>query len=225
MVPNKANDYTVLGIQKIFEHINNFDYEEAFYLSSQIMEKQDNGDTLFHEWVKSLVEFYSCNKKDTAIKLLEKIKPDVIENEIHFRIVNSLMNFYREIKDKDNFMKYRKILYLNLHKIKDKEFLVKVMYNISNGFYTFRDYDRALEYAENSIEIAKNGNVFNIFFSLAFMIKIMCLFYLGRTLEAESLKEIFLDYLKVVGNVNHKDYLENALEEFYNLKRRELVKC
>jgi len=215
---NKANDNTVIMIQTIFDHINNFEYAEAFFVSSEIMERNEQGDQLFHEWVKSLTEFFTCNKKYEAISLLERIKPDVIENEIHFRIINSLVDFYREVGDKENFLKYKNKIYPEIGKVKNAELKHKIVYNIANGFYTFEDYKKTLRYIEESIAIARENNVFNIFYSLCFMVKIMCLFYLDETEKAENLKSVFESYIEITGNLKHKEYLEKAIIRYHERK-------
>ncbi len=225
MVSNKANDDLVVKIQKIFDNIKNFNYEEAFFLSCEIMERNENGDQLFHEWVKSLVEFYSCNKRDNAIKFLEKIRPTKLENEIHFRIVNSLMCFYREIGNKKDFIKYKKIIYSYIDKVENVELKHKIIYNIANGFYTFKDYEKALEYSDESIAIGREKGIFNMDFSLSIMVKIMSLFYLGKHKEGHELKEMLINYLEVTGNINHKSYLEKALERFYEKEGCKGEKC
>ncbi|WP_432408196.1 hypothetical protein [Wukongibacter sp. M2B1] len=214
MGSNRANDNTVIMIQTIFDHINNFEYAEAFLVSSEIMERNEQGDQLFHEWVKSLTEFFTCNKRYEAISLLERIKPDVIENEIHFRIINSLVDFYREVEDEENFLKYKNKIYPEISKLKNTELKHKIVYNIANGFYTFQNYKEALRYIEESIDIARENNLFTIFYSLCFMVKIMCLFYLDEPEKADDLKSVFESYLDIIGNLKHKEYLEKAIRRF-----------
>ncbi|WP_432406374.1 hypothetical protein [Wukongibacter sp. M2B1] len=41
---NKANDKTVITIRAIFDHINSFEYAEAFFVSYEIMERNEQGD-------------------------------------------------------------------------------------------------------------------------------------------------------------------------------------
>lgn len=218
---SKTNDSMILNIQKIFKYLNQFEYEEAFLLSSKIMERKDSGDQLFHEWVKSLAEFYSCNNKKTAIQLLEKIKPNKLENEIHFRIINSLMGFYIEIEDEQNFLKYKEELNSNLHILDNNDLLVIILGNISNGYYVFKNYTKSLEYCEQTIKIMQTNKIFDFKFSKIIMIKIMNLLYLGKVEKAQNLQEDFETFLKITNNLSDKEYLVRAIKKFKEVENNE----
>ncbi|WDV44756.1 hypothetical protein PV797_14685 [Clostridiaceae bacterium M8S5] len=208
------NDKTILNIQEIFKYIHHFRYEEAFLLSSKIMERNDSGDQLFHEWVKSLAEFFSCKNQKTAIQLLEKIKPKNIENDIHFRIINSLMCFYIEAKDRRGFFKYMKSLNTSLHILDNDDLMIKILCNFANGFYEFKSYKEALIYCEKTITIAQKNRSFGINFSLVIMIKIMCLLYLGEATKANKLKKEFEVFAILTNNKSDIKYLQDNLKKF-----------
>ncbi|WDV46563.1 hypothetical protein PV797_02430 [Clostridiaceae bacterium M8S5] len=209
------SDNTVLNIQEVFNLIQNYKYEEAFLLSSQIMKRSDSGDQLFHEWVKALAEFYSCDKKETAIDLLEKVKPQKIENEIHFRIINSLMGFYIEIGDEQNFLKYKEKLILNLHLLNISEVIIIILGNIGNGYYEFKDYSNSLDFCNKTIAVAQKHYLFDFRFFKIMMIKIMNLFYLGKSEEAIELKKDFESLLKLADKMNLKKYLDKSMNNYY----------
>ncbi|WP_066501961.1 hypothetical protein [Abyssisolibacter fermentans] len=211
----KVNDNMILNVKEIFRLIHNFQYEEAFLLSSEIMERKDNGDQLFHEWVKALAEFFTYGNKNTAIKLLEEIKPNKLENEIQFRIINSLMCFYIEIGNEQAFLKYKKEINSNLHKLDSEELLVKIMCNFTNGYYEFKNYKKSLEYSEKSIKIAQKYRLFGFNFSLLLIIKIMSLLYLGEITKAKNLKKDYETFLKITNTISDKKYLEKTLKIFY----------
>lgn len=213
---SNVNDETILSIKRIFNYIQNYQYEEAFFLSSKIIERKDNGDQLFHEWVKALAEFFSCNNKETAIQLLERIKPDKLENEIHFRIINSLMSFYIEIGNESNFLKYEEVLSSNLYKLDNSdELLARIFGNFSNGYYELKNYKKSLEYCEKAINIAQKYRFFNLNFSIIIMIKIMNLFYLGEIEKAQNLKKDFESFLKLTNHLSDIEYLDKAIVKFY----------
>lgn len=212
----KVNDEAILNIQEIFRHIHHLQYEEAFFLSSIIIERKDNGDQLFHEWIKSLTEFYSCNKKDTAIQLLEKIKPNKLENEVHFKIINSLMCFYIETGYEQEFLKYKEVLSSNLHNLKSEEFLIKIMCNFCNGLYEFKYYKKSLEYCEKSIKIAQKNRLFDFDFSKIMMIKIMDLLYLGEMKKAKNLRNDFETFIKMTNNTSDMELLEKCMKIYKN---------
>ncbi|WDV44429.1 hypothetical protein PV797_12920 [Clostridiaceae bacterium M8S5] len=210
---SSINDKVIVDIQEIFNCIKNYKYEEAFLLSSMIIERSDSGDQLFHEWVKSLAEFYSCNKKDTAIQLLEKIKPEKIENIIHFRIINTLLSFSIEIGNKTNFLKYYKLLKANMNKLHDDDELhVSITSNFANGFYEFECYEKSLEYCDIAISIAQKNRYFGRPFSISIMIKIVNLFKIGKTIEAKNLKNDFEVFLKITNNKKDIFILNNVLK-------------
>ncbi|WDV46844.1 hypothetical protein PV797_03890 [Clostridiaceae bacterium M8S5] len=209
-----ANDNTVINIQNIFNLIQYGKFEEAFLLSSQTMTRGDCGDQLFHEWVKSLAEFYSCKNKKTAIQLLEKIKPDKLENEIHFRIINSLMSFYGDIKDEHNFILYKEKLESILPSITSYDLKFRILVNISNGYYDIKNYKKSLNYCEKSICIAQKHMIFDFKFCNVVMIKIMNLFYLGETEKANDLKMDFTTFLRLTNNLYVNKYLDKALDKF-----------
>ncbi|WP_066501965.1 hypothetical protein [Abyssisolibacter fermentans] len=210
----KANDEAILNIQEIFRHIHHLQYEEAFFLSSVIIERKDNGDQLFHEWIKALTEFYSCNKKNTAIQLLEKIKPNKLENEIHFKIINSLMCFYIETGYEKEFFKYKEVLSSNLHNLKSEEFLIKIMCNFCNGLYEFKYYKKSLEYCGKSIEISQKHRLFDFDFSKIIMIKILNLLYLGEITKAKNQKNDFETFLKITNNISDMELLEKCIKKY-----------
>ncbi|WDV44996.1 hypothetical protein PV797_15920 [Clostridiaceae bacterium M8S5] len=203
-----VSDDTVLIIQEVFNLIKKNNYEDAFFLSSQVMKREDKGDQLFHEWVKSLTEFYACDKKKTAIELLEKVKPKKPENEIHFRIFNTLIIFYAQTEDYENFIKNTEIFLANYHLLKDGELLIKIFSNICNGYYDFEEYKKSLEYCEKNIKIAQEYKIFDARYFKTIMIKIMDLYYLGEKADALELKENFDDFLKITDNLFIKDYID-----------------
>ncbi|WDV47614.1 hypothetical protein PV797_07995 [Clostridiaceae bacterium M8S5] len=212
---SNLSDNNVLNIQEVFNLIQSYKYEEAFLLSSQIMKRGEDGDQLFHEWVKALAEFYSCKKKETAIKLLEKIKPAKLENEIHFRIVNSLMVFYVENEDKHNFIKNKEELVLNLHILSNIDLIVRILGNIGNGYYEFKDYVKSLDYCEKTIEVAQKNRFLDFKFYEILMIKIMNLLYLGEREKADELRKDFELLIKISGDINIKEYLDKAIDNYH----------
>ncbi|WDV46464.1 hypothetical protein PV797_01910 [Clostridiaceae bacterium M8S5] len=210
-----SNDNTVLDIQKIFDLIQYGKYSEAFLLSSQAKVNDSNKNRLFHEWVIALNEFYSCNKRESSIKMLEKIKPGKLENELHFRIINSLMIFYLEDKNKENFLKYKDLLLSNIHTVSNNALLIKILSNICNGFYELEYYTESLNFCEKIISISKKHDLYNFRFCKTLMIKIMNLFYLGKHEEANELKNNFECFLKIIDKQNLMECLDNAINKFY----------
>lgn len=209
-----VND-NILKIQEILEKVNGHEYEEAFLLSSQMIERSHSiEDALYHQWVKALTEFYTYNKKISAIELLEEVRPTALEKEIHFRIVNSLLCFYRNMQNKEKFLKCKNTLYLGLNNLENNELRLVILCNIANGFYTFKDYEEALEYTEEVLKIAKQYSILKLHFSLAIGIKIMCLFYLGNATQAKDLKKEFINYLKITDKLDHRKYLDEELKQF-----------
>lgn len=208
------NDNAVVNIQEVFNLIRNGKYEEAFLLSSKITDRGDTQDQLFHEWIKSLTEFYSCNNKETAIQLLEKIKPAKLENEIHFRIFNSLMVFYTEIEDEQHFREYKEKLIPELYMLNNSQLLAKIFGNIANCYYIFKNYKESIEYCEKAIKISQQHKFFDITFLLTTMIKIMNLFYLGDYIKANKLKDDLEILLRMIENLEIKKYLDKAIDKF-----------
>lgn len=214
-MPVKLVNNNVFKIQKILKKVNDQEYEEAFLLSSQMIEcSHSTEDALYHDWVTALTAFYTYKKREEAILLLEKVKPANLENEIHFRILNSLVVFYSVTGNKKSFLSCKDDLYSGLSNLDNKELEVLVLFNIANSYYTFKNYKMALEYTNQAIKIATKNDIANIFFSLSNILKIMCLFYLGERTKAENLKEEFFYYLKVVDKMDHNKYLENELKQF-----------
>lgn len=210
-----VNDETILNIKEIFKLIDKLEYEEAFLLSSKIIERNDNGDQLFHEWIKALAESYSCNSKETAIQLLTKVKPDELENEIHFRIINSLMCFYIEIGNEQKFLEHKDKLISNLDKLDNDELLTIIMCNIANGYYEFKNHKISLEYCEKAISMCQQYRIFSLNFSVVVMIKIVDLFYLREIEKAKKLEKDFETFLRLTNNIDDLKYLKENLEEFY----------
>ncbi|WDV44250.1 hypothetical protein PV797_12010 [Clostridiaceae bacterium M8S5] len=208
------NDKVVVNIQEIFNLIRNGKYDEAFLLSSKITDRETQ-DQLFHEWIKSLTEFYSCSKKKTAIRLLEKVKPNKLENEIHFRIFNSLMGFYIENEDELNFMKYKKQLTSKLYRLNNNELSAKIFGNIANGFYVFNNYTESLNYCEKAIKIAQQYKYFDMTFLVAMILKITNMHYAGRIKEAKTLQKDFEIFLKLTDSLDNKKYLDKTIEKYY----------
>ena len=208
-----VRDETVINIQKIFRFIQSYQYGEAFLLSSKVTLRNDYGDQLFHEWIKALAEFYTCNGKKTAIQLLEKIKPSIFENEIHFRIINSLMCFYLEIGSELDFIKYHKKLSKNMYKINNNELMVRIYDNFANGFFEFKKYKKSLEYCNIGIQLSQKFRTFDFKFSVTMMIKIMNLFYLNQTDKALVLKKEFETFSKLTNNTKDLKYLQNEYEK------------
>ncbi|WDV47488.1 hypothetical protein PV797_07355 [Clostridiaceae bacterium M8S5] len=209
------SDNTVLNIQEVFNLIQNYKYEEAFLLSSQIMKRSEDGDQLFHEWVKALAEFYSCDKKRTAINLLEKVKPEKLINEIHFRIINSLMGFYIEIEDELNFLNYKKELISNLCNLNNNEILVKILSNIANGYYVFKNYEESLKYCEKTIKTVQHNKHFDMSFTTTLILKITNMHYQDKIDEAKVLQKDFEIFLKMTDGLNNKKYLDKTIENYY----------
>lgn len=210
------NDDTLVNMQEVFDCIFNYKYEEAFLISSMLMERNMGGDQLFHEWVKSLTEFYSCNEHDTAIALLETIKPKEIENIIHFRIINSLMCFYAEIKSEENFIKYSDEIQSSLHKLSNRnELYARILGNIANGYQIFSHYEQALEYSTQAIKTYQHNHLFNIHFTVTNMVRILSLFYLGKEIEAQEEERNLKFFLKLTNNLDKMKYLEKDLQKFY----------
>ncbi|WDV45080.1 hypothetical protein PV797_16355 [Clostridiaceae bacterium M8S5] len=211
---SNVSDSTVLTIQEVFNLIQNYKYAEAFLLSSQIMKRSDSGDQLFHEWVKSLAEFFSCNRKKTAIQLLEKIKPNKPTNEIHFRIFNSLMSFYIEIEDEINFRKCKKLILSNLYRLNNSELIATILGNVANGYYVFKNHVKSLEFCEKTLKIACEQRLFNKVYTVTIMIKIMNFLHLEMRDKAYELKKDFYVFLEFTNKAKDKKYLDKAIDKF-----------
>jgi hypothetical protein len=169
---NYINNDIVNGLDKVFECINQYKYDEAYYY---LLQNTDNTkiNPYLKEWVQALNEFHIYDKKIDAINILEKIRPNNIKNAMDFRIYNSLLGFYLKNNNNEDFCAIANIIKDFLRNNNDYVLLrIKSLYNLSNGYYTFNSYDIAVKYAQLCINECIGNQIILKEYLLSIVIKI-----------------------------------------------------
>lgn len=201
-------------IKQIIDYVKNSHYEKAYNLSLEITDRAHSSeDALYCQWVEAVTKFTTSEHKDMAIKLMENIKPNKLESLIDFKIVNALLCFYATNLNKSYFDKYAQVLSAHIDKCDDVEFKSCIYYNIAHGYYSFEKYSTALIYVKKSLAIAKQYDIYNIYFSISTILNIGCLYYLDRKSDAQHLQNEFIKFLHFTGNIEHIKFLDEEIEE------------
>lgn len=92
------------------------------------------------------------------------------------------------------------------------EFRVCFLCNIANGYYEFSDYSSALDYAKKGQSMAKQHDIYNLYFSFSTIVIICCLYYLKRKTDPNLLKKEFLKFLQFTRYMHYKKLIDTDIE-------------
>jgi signal transduction histidine kinase/DNA-binding response OmpR family regulator len=163
------NQYSLLTDEKekinclieIVLEIRNYDIEEAFQLSTEIIERSEKigykegvGRGLNNKgacyWLKGEYD-QGLSKLREALRVAKDNKFDALKA----RIYNNYGNIYRDLGDLSNASKYYQWALEINEELGDELSQSAVMISISNLHFDLFDYDVALEYAKRCLEIFK----------------------------------------------------------------------
>lgn len=202
-------------IKQIIKHLENSEYEKASSLSTIITDSAHSSeDALFCQWAEAVIQFMSYEHNDFAMELLKKIEPTELNSFIDFKIINALLCIYMIKSQETKFIEYAELLILNIHKLYDLEYKIRILSNIAHGYLNAKNYNKAMIYADRCTILGNTHNIYTLPFSVAYIVKIMCFYYCDRESEALLLKEKFLKFLLFTGNSDHKEYLDKVLRKF-----------
>ncbi|MBK0347102.1 helix-turn-helix transcriptional regulator [Aerococcaceae bacterium zg-ZJ1578] len=138
---------------KDLEYLYKIETERNNFLSTE--------DTMYLEWIKSILDFYIYDNEDKAISNLEVILSQVSSNTtIYLKTLNTLSNFYSLVGREQNYEENYNLL-INIYQTKnlnDQEFLfgyIKVRYNYAHYLLSKNKYNESIEEALETIEICK----------------------------------------------------------------------
>lgn len=204
----------MLKIEVLLQHIDNHEYEEAYFLSSKITKRaHSEEDALYCKWVASLSLFFTHDKKTLAIKQMEEIRPTNCNSELDFRIINALVCFYAIEFHMENFIASASKVFSEIDKLENKELKCSILFNIAHGFYDLKDYPNTLFYTDACIDVAKENKVYDMYFPISTILKIASLYYLEKDSEACQLKNDFLSFLSFTDNMKYIKYLDDELDK------------
>lgn len=203
----------ILKVQEILKKVDNHEYEEAYVLSSRMIDRAHiMEDAYIHEWITALTDFFKKNQRERAIKNLEEILPEKMESEIHYRVLNALIAFYGMQGNREGFEQCVKKA--DLSRLENKELKVVMLFDLANAFFDFKDYDNSLIYTKQALVQARENGINNLSFSFLLILEIMCNYYLGHSEKAKELEKSFLVFLQVIGKLEYKKYLEDLIKAY-----------
>lgn len=214
------NNEIVSIVNTVFELVSDFQFEEAYIF---LLNHTDNKkiDPLIKEWIKALCEFFIYNKKDDAVNILEKAKPEKINSSLDLRIYSVLVHFYHSIRDKNNFDNIVFYLknYFEHNECKYTTLKIKTLYNIANGYFVFYDFDNAIKYAGYCIdESTLNQKILNVY-TMSLIIRIKSFYKKRDLINLKSELNMFNDYKYLIGNIEQNNNISKELEEINKIEK------
>lgn len=208
-------------VEKVFSLVSIQKYEQAY---NTLIEYENNTkiNTMLKDWVHALCNYHVFNKKIEAIKILEVIKPEKIKGDMDFRIWHSLFGFYLDIEDNKKFYELKDFIEENIDKVTITNLKVRAFYNISNGYFTFEKYNKALIYADKSIDEARKGNYIDKVFFYVIYIKIVSLYKLGQYQSSIDAIELYNQYKSLIYYIPEE--LDPNIQRINQLLKKKLKK-
>lgn len=186
-------------VEKVFNLINQSNYEAAYiYLLEHTATTMY--DPLIKEWVKSLCEYYVYEKQEDAIQLLEIIKPTHISSDMDFRIYLTLLKFTSDNPYKTKFLHYVSIVKSNLQKVDNQLLKIQALYSISQGYYNFKIYEKAIKYAEYCIDESVISTFITTEYALSIAIRVKSFTHMNLHKNAELDMDLYNDYKYLLGD-------------------------
>lgn len=118
-------------------------------------------DSMYLEWIESIIDFYKYDSKDKAITHLEIILSKISSKTlIYLKVLNTLSNFYSIVgREQDYESNYSQLMTLYQTKnLDNQEFLfgyIRVRYNYAHYLVSKEKYDEAIHEALETIEFCK----------------------------------------------------------------------
>ncbi|MDO4814642.1 MAG: helix-turn-helix domain-containing protein [Gemella sp.] len=142
------------------------DYESLKYIYEMEVEKEQalsTSDKLYLEWIGCMVDFYAEGSQELAIKRVEEIVKEDIDNELYLTFVNTLMNFYFETKNEnyaDTYLEVSKrINSMRTNNISEIKMSIKIRYNYCRYLYYSGEIQKSIDETLDAIEICKKYHI------------------------------------------------------------------
>ncbi|GAD37388.1 helix-turn-helix domain-containing protein, partial [Streptococcus anginosus] len=149
------------------------EYDSLKYLYSLEIDKQHRlplSDQNYLEWIGAIVSFHCDNKREEAIKKLEQMLVRLSKDELmYLRISNTLLNFFLEEKNNDEFEKCYQAVLAKLQSIDfthtiELKIYIKIRYNFCRYLWKSFQIEKGIE---ETLDVIEKCNEYSCSYLLA----------------------------------------------------------
>ena len=194
------------------------EYDSLKYLYSLEIDKQHRlplSDQNYLEWIGAIVSFHCDNKREEAIKKLEQMLVRLSKDELmYLRISNTLLNFFLEEKNNDEFEKcYQAVLpklqSIDFTHIIELKIYIKIRYNFCRYLWKSSQIEKGIE---ETLDVIEKCNKYSCSYLLADLYCILA--NISEDFSSQSIVKQYFTISQVLYKLSGNEKMALTLEKY-----------
>ena len=172
-------------------------------------------DQNYLEWIGAIVSFHCDNKREEAIKKLEQMLVRLSKDELmYLRISNTLLNFFLEEKNNDEFEKcYQAVLpklqSIDFTHIIELKIYIKIRYNFCRYLWKSSQIEKGIE---ETLDVIEKCNEYSCSYLLADLYCILA--NISEDFSSQSIVKHYFTLSQVLYKLSGNEKMALTLEKY-----------